>query len=202
MGVREQTIRISLYFFFLFTPFSSYMTILTHIYQDAGIPGIGPAALACNYTAFIVSTLIAPSVKWPLKRQLLFAGICYTINYSSGIFATLIDVTTIKYGISCIAAMISGSSAGLLWVSNGRYIHLVCQQGNALDKKGEMFGLFNSIFCLSNVAAGLITTFGLGFFNSLVYFIVITCLGILSILYFFFDVLVLSLRKKCRRKHQ
>lgn len=32
MGVREDTLRLSLFFFLLFTPFSSYMTILTHIY--------------------------------------------------------------------------------------------------------------------------------------------------------------------------
>ncbi len=51
-----------------------------------------------------------------------------------------------------------------------------------------MFGLFSSIYCLSNVTAGLITTFGLGFFNELVYFIVITCLGIVSIIFCFFFV--------------
>jgi hypothetical protein len=67
------------------------MTILTHIYEDAGMPGIGPATLACNYTAFIISTFVAPALKLPLKTQLLFGGICYTINYSSGILVALTD---------------------------------------------------------------------------------------------------------------
>lgn len=131
MGLREDTFRLSIFFFLLFTPFSSYMTILTHIYEDSGIPGIGPATLACNYTTFIVSTLIAPILKFSLKSQLLFGGICYTINYSSGILAALTDEAWLKFVISCTGAMVAGLSGGPLWVSQGRYIHLLCA------RKGE-----------------------------------------------------------------
>jgi hypothetical protein len=131
MGVREDTVRLSLFFFLLFTPFSSYMTILTHIYEDAGLPGIGPATLACNYTAFILSTLCAPLLKLSLKKQLLLGGVCYTLNYSSGIFASLATDTWLKFLISCTGAVVAGLSGGPLWVSQGRYIHLACA------KKGE-----------------------------------------------------------------
>jgi hypothetical protein len=126
MGATAETVRLSIFFFLVFTPFSSYMTILTHIYEDAGLPGIGPATLACNYIAFILSTLCAPLIKLPLKAQLLFGGICYTINYSSGIFASYTDTAWLKFVISCTGAIIAGSSAGPLWVSQGRYIHLAC----------------------------------------------------------------------------
>jgi hypothetical protein len=44
-----------------------------------------------------------------------------------------------------------------------------------------MFGLFGVLYCLSNISAGLITTFGLGFFNPKVYFMMITVLGCISI---------------------
>ena len=37
-----------------------------------------------------------------------------------------------------------------------------------------MFGIFSSLYCFSNVSAGLITTFGLGFFNSTTYFLIIS----------------------------
>ena len=103
------------------------MTILTHIYEDANIPGIGPATLACNYTCFIISTLITPYTKMSLKKQLILSGICYTLNYSSGIFAAMTDITSLKFLISCSASSIAGLSAGFLWISKGRYIHLVCQ---------------------------------------------------------------------------
>ena len=103
------------------------MTILTHIYEEANIPGIGPATLACNYGFFILSTLIAPYAKLSLKRQLLFAGMCYTLNYASGIFASLTNTTSLKFLITCTASSIAGLSAGFLWVSKGRYIHIVCQ---------------------------------------------------------------------------
>ena len=103
------------------------MTILTHIYEEANIPGIGPATLACNYSSFIISTLIAPYAKMSLKKQLILSGLCYTLNYSSGIFAAMTDITALKFVISCSASSFAGLSAGFLWVSKGRYIHLVCQ---------------------------------------------------------------------------
>ena len=82
----------------------------------------------------------------------------------------------------------TGFSAGFLWVSQGRYVHLVCEQQGALDKKGEMFGLINSAYCMSNVSAGLIITFGLGFFDARTYFFITTFLGILATAYCFFFV--------------
>lgn len=136
MGAREETIRISLFFFFLFTPFSSYMTILTHIYEQADLPGIGPATLASNYITFIISTIVAPAVRFPLKLQLLFGGVFYTFNYSSGIFAAMTDQAGLKFTISCLGSALAGCSAGFLWVSQGRYIHLVCQKFGILPRKG------------------------------------------------------------------
>lgn len=128
MGVRDGTIRIGIYFFLLFTPFSSYMTILTHIYEVAGLPGIGPATLACNYTTFIISTFIAPILRFPLKTQLLMGGILYTLNYSTGILVANTDVPWLKFFISCMGSGLAGLSAGPMWVSQGRYIHILCVQ--------------------------------------------------------------------------
>lgn len=177
-----------MFFFLLFTPFSSYMTILTHIYEDAGLPGIGPATLACNYTAFIFSILWAPGLRIGLKKQLLLGGICYTFNYSSGFFAAMTDTGWLKFVISCTGSFIAGLSAGPLWVSQGRYIHVACEKYGELDKKGQMFGVFSSLYCLSNVSAGLITTFGLGFFDSQTYFLIITVFGVIAFIFCLFFV--------------
>lgn len=49
-----------------------------------------------------------------------------------------------------------------------------------------MFGIFSSIYCFANVSAGLITTFGLGFFDAKTYFSLITAMGFLSIVYCLF----------------
>lgn len=49
-----------------------------------------------------------------------------------------------------------------------------------------MFGIFGVLYCLSNISAGLITTFGLGFFNAKIYFLLITVLGAISIGFCFF----------------
>lgn len=188
MGAREETLRISIFFFLLFTPFSSYMTILTHIYETAHLSAIGPATLSCNYVAFIISTFVAPILTISLKKQLVIAGVAYTVNYTSGIFVFLVEEAVYKYLISCLGAVIAGCSGGLLWVSQGRYIHLVCEKYGALKRKGEMFGIFSTVYCLSNVSAGLITTFALGFFNELTYFSIISLLGAISILFCLFFV--------------
>lgn len=185
---KSLTLRVSIFFFLLFTPFSSYMTILTHIYEQADLPGIGPATLATNYLTFIISSLIAPASKAPLKLQLLAGGIFYTLNYSSGIFAALTDIPGLKFTISCLGSGIAGLSAGFLWISQGRYIHEACEINNDIQKKGRRYGLFSSIYCFSNVSAGIITTFGLGFFDSWIYFWIITALGVLACLYCFFFV--------------
>ena len=188
MGARHETLRLSTFFLLLFTPFSSYMTILTHIYEQAGLSGIGPATLASNYIFFILSTIAAPAVRWPLKRQLILGGCLYTLNYSSGILAALFDDPALKYFISCLGSGLAGCSAGFLWVSQGRYIHLACEKYGELSRKGEMYGVFSSIYCFSNVTAGFITTFGLGFFDPQAYFYLITALGFLAALFCIFFV--------------
>lgn len=44
-----------------------------------------------------------------------------------------------------------------------------------------MYGILNGFYCLSNVSAGLITTFGLGFFNPVTYFYILAALGLLAV---------------------
>jgi hypothetical protein len=102
------------------------MTILTHIYKKLDLNDFGPATLASNYSTFIISTFVAPLVTLPIKVQFLIGSICYTINFSSGIFVSMVDTVWVKYFISCAGAAIAGFSAGLLWVSQGRYIHIIC----------------------------------------------------------------------------
>lgn len=51
-----------------------------------------------------------------------------------------------------------------------------------------MFGYVNSAYCMSNVSAGLIITFGLGFFDARTYFFITTFLGVLATIYCLFFV--------------
>ena len=55
-----------------------------------------------------------------------------------------------------------------------------------------MFGIFTSIFCFANVSAGLITTFGLGFFDSQTYFYIITIMGVIATLFCLFFIKPIS----------
>ena len=140
MGARGETIRLGIFIFLHFTPFSSYMTILTQIFEEAGIPGIGPASLGCIYVFFIISTVLAPAVKWSLKNQFLLGACFYTVGYLSGIPASLTDIVPLKFAITCIGASLSGCSAGFLWVSQGRYVHLVCEDMEKCIEKESCSG--------------------------------------------------------------
>lgn len=176
--------KISLLFFILFTATNSFLTIITFIYEQADLTAIGPANIAIRYMAFILSTIYAPSCTWKIKNQLLIATLAYTFDFAAGLFVPLVSVP-FKYGLACLGATVCGLSAGLLWVSQGRYIHLVCEMtgGDTSKIKAKCFGLFSLIYCLSHISAGLITTFGLGLFNVEVYFLTITATGLLSVLF-------------------
>ena len=97
-------------------PFSSYLTILTYIYEQDGLPGIGPATLAVNFACFIVSTIVAPQSadlsstsfllaldNHPQLRLRHLCGVCRLIP------AEVPDILQ-RSGLA-------GCSAGCLWVS-------------------------------------------------------------------------------------
>ena len=87
---------------------------------------MGPANIAVTYISFIISTLYAPTCPLRIKKQILIGTIAYTLTYSTGVLVPLVTIP-FKYLITCLGGAITGLSAGLLWVSQGRYVHLVCE---------------------------------------------------------------------------
>lgn len=122
---KRETIKLSILFFILFTATNSVLTMITYIYEQAELAVIGPANIATSYLAFIFSTIYAPSCKWRIKNQMLVATIAYTLNYSTGLLIPHVSLP-FKFTISITGAILSGLTAGLLWVSQGRYIHIIC----------------------------------------------------------------------------
>jgi hypothetical protein len=166
LNPKKETLKVSVLFFILFTATNSFLTILTFIYEQAELTAIGPANIAVSYMAFIFSTTFAPSCSWKIKNQMLAGTLAYTLNFATGLFIPMVDVP-FKFALSCLGATVAGLSAGLLWVSQGRYIFLVCELSgkDSHSVKAKCFGLFSLIYCLSHISAGLVTTFGLGLFN-------------------------------------
>lgn len=122
-----ETLKLSILFFILFTATNSVLTIITYIYEQADLSVIGPTNIAVSYLTFIFSTIYAPSCKWKIKKQMLIATIAYTLNFATGLvipFASL----PFKFVLTVGGSAIAGLSAGLLWVSQGRYIHITCER--------------------------------------------------------------------------
>ena len=71
----------------------------------------------------------------------------------------------------------------VLWVSVGRYIHNACHQYNGLERKGYYYGIFNTIFCSSNIISALVVTFGLKLLSHKNYFILVTGIGLFSFVF-------------------
>ncbi len=87
------------------------------------------------------------------------------------------------YFIVSISAAAAGASAGFMWVGQGGYLREVCR---GRENKGKYNAIFTLLYSLSQVMAGVITTFFLGFFSEEVYFITLTIIGILSTLFAIF----------------
>ena len=120
-----ETLKLSILFFILFTATNSVLTIITYIYEQADLSVIGPINIAVSYLTFIFSTIYAPSCKWKIKKQMLVATIAYTLNFSTGLFIPFVSLP-FKFVLTVGGSAICGLSAGLLWVSQGRYIHIIC----------------------------------------------------------------------------
>jgi hypothetical protein len=120
-----ETLKLSILFFILFTATNSVLTIITYIYEQADLSIIGPTNIAVSYLTFIFSTIYAPSCKWKIKRQMLIATVAYTLNFSTGLIIPFASLP-FKFVLTVGGSAVCGLSAGLLWVSQGRYIHIIC----------------------------------------------------------------------------
>lgn len=87
------------------------------------------------------------------------------------------------YFIVTISAMAAGGSAGYMWVGQGGYLREICR---GRENKGKYNGIFTLMYSLSQVMAGIVTTFFLGLFSEEVYFITLTIIGLLSTLFAIF----------------
>jgi len=74
----------------LFTSYSSFQTIVTHIYELEGLTAMGPLNLIVNYSAFVISNIFASYCKITFKYQMLIAAFAYCINLSTGIYVPYI----------------------------------------------------------------------------------------------------------------
>lgn len=90
------------------------------------MPQVGPAALICRFLAYIISTILGPSIPLSLKQMLLLGTFLGTINLGSGIIAANCNDSAIVMILSCGGYTIGGAAIGILKLSQGRYLHLIC----------------------------------------------------------------------------
>jgi hypothetical protein len=178
-----EAIKLGIFFFILFTSYLSFQNIVTHVYQEQGLSGVGPLNLIVNYLSFLISNTLAVKCKLSFKIQMLIGSLAYSVNMSTGIFVPYIESHLAIYFIVALGGIIGGISAGFLWVSQGGYLREICK-----DKpdKGKYNAIFSILISFSSLTAGITTTFFLGYFSNQVYFIALTSLSLLSSLFCIF----------------
>ena len=141
---------------------------------------MGPFLLAFYYTCYMLSNIVSPSVTWKYKTQMTYAPILYAMNYFTGFILLYVESTFLKYVITGFGALLGGFGAAILWTSMGGFLHLLCEKNGLQSSKGRFFGIFNGIYCVQSITGAFITTFGLGYFENNVYFVLVTMIAILS----------------------
>lgn len=175
-----ESAKLGVFFFILFTAYLSFQNIVTHVYEEQGLSGVGPLNLIVNYLSFLISNTLAVKCKISFKAQMFIGSLAYTVNLSSGIFVPYIESHALIYFIVAFGGLIGGVSAGFLWVSQGGYLREVCKEKN---KKGKYNAIFSFLLSLSSLSAGITTTFFLGYFDRQIYFKALSTLGLFSALY-------------------
>lgn len=186
MQHKKEIITLSIFFFILLTASTSYDGIVAFMFEQLKMPDVGPASLAVLYLSFAVSLILAPAIRLPIKTQFLIAGATFPLNYILGLIASLCGCHSTIYWLVSMGTSISGIGNGIIWVSQGRYVHLVCEIFNESEDRGKMFALFGLFYCASLLAGSVVTLVGLGFFSVTVYFGVLVVVDIIGLAFCFF----------------
>ena len=186
MGVLGNSVQLGIYFMLMFTSYTSFSTIIGQLYRQEGYFNLGKYSIFANYGSFMLFNMVAPSIGTRVNSKwlMLIAGCCYSFNYFTGFIITFFqDNITKVYSVVIFGAVLAGLSASILWVSQGNYMHIICERENKQAQKGYYFGVFFRLYSASNILAGIATTFLLGFLSARMYFLIITGIGMFAVLY-------------------
>ena len=127
MAAQKSIVSLGFFFFLLYSADTSCNSIISYIFEELDLPYIGPTSLTVQYLTFIVSLIIAPGVKMKPKQQFLMGSIFHIINYGLAVVASLLSTdSTLVFVLICSGLGIGGFGGGFLWVSQGRYVHIIC----------------------------------------------------------------------------
>jgi hypothetical protein len=116
---------LGIFFFLIFTAYTSFQTIITYIYENMGLGAAGPLNFIMNYLAFMVSNLFAPKCKASFKVQMIIGSVGHGFNVATGLYVPYIENKIAAYGVISLGGIVAGSVAGFMWISQGGYLREV-----------------------------------------------------------------------------
>ena len=123
---KKELITLGLFFLLTQTIDTSYNNISTFIFQQHNHPSAGPRALIIRNLLFVLTATLTPAIRVPLKPQFIFGGFISLTVFSLAMLASYISNEMVSIAVRTTATGISGIGNAVLWVNQGRFVHLVC----------------------------------------------------------------------------
>lgn len=156
------------------------------MFEQLHMPDVGPASLAVLYLSFALSLIFTPAIRLSIKTQFLIVSAIFPLNYALGLYASTCNCHNTIYWLVSFGTSIGGIGNGILWVNQGKYVHLICEVFDCNEERGRMFSLFGVFYCASLLASAVVTLIGFGYFSVTVYFTILVVLTLIALLYCFF----------------
>ena len=166
-------------FLTLLTAFNAFSTIITRVREEEGNKTLSPFYFTISSTFFLLFTLVTPLLTCSEKWQVTGGTLCFLINYSTGFIIFYLNHEW-QYVITAIGAIINSFGSAIVYIAAARYIHKVCCYYGAENRKGHLYGLFNSIYSSSGILGGVVVTVGLDLLSHRMYFVVVACISALA----------------------
>lgn len=168
------------------TASSSNHNILIYIFEQLHMENVATIPFFIRYISHLLGSLLAPGFKCNLKTQLIIAAVGMFLNY---LICTVVLVTDnptiILLGIT-VGYTIEGFAMAILYVSQGRYCHLICELFDVHENRGHVLGIFQMFFSLSLLTGSIATYTCIGFFSNVTYFAALTFLLVFAMIGFTF----------------
>jgi MFS family permease len=172
----------------LYTAYNTHQALAVQVYAQLGFGNLGNICLFLVFGFFALCSIVAPFYQRKLSAKTgLMLGAIPTLLF---VFAGLLTSGCIQYDsydgicsvsfiyiVNIICAILVGVGTGFLWLCQAMYVNACADE----QTKGLYNGLFLSIFQLSQILGGGLTTFVLGNTDQFTFYLILSVFGVISL---------------------
>ena len=166
---------VSTGFMILFTSFQTTQNFATKVLKDDGFSSMGFTSLAVLYLTFAICGFFGTAIVNKINRiniSMSMGGLCYSFWIICFLLPSfyheyddkdnlpwILNKNLIK-ALIIITAIINGAGAGILWVSQGKFISECATEENKGFYNSYFWAFFMSAIVIGNIVAGVVLRSG------------------------------------------